>query len=41
MKADHQLGHIAKYVAEEYTFDDGYGAMLREVNRLKTAIREV
>jgi hypothetical protein len=40
MKADHQLGHIAKYVAAEYSFDEGYGAMLREVNRLRPLIRE-
>jgi hypothetical protein len=40
MKADYQLGHIAKYVGAEYTFGDGYGAMLREVNRLRPLIRE-
>jgi hypothetical protein len=40
MKADYQISHIAKYVAAEYTFDGGYGAMLREVNRLRPFIRE-
>jgi hypothetical protein len=39
-KADYQLGHIAKYVREEYTFDGGEWEMLRQVNRLRPLIRE-
>jgi excisionase family DNA binding protein len=39
-KADYQLGHIAKYLGEEYTIEGGDWAMLREVNRLRPLIRE-
>jgi hypothetical protein len=39
-KADAQLSHIATYLRKEYEFDGGYGAMLREVNRLRPLIRE-
>jgi len=38
-KADYQLSHIATYLRKEYEFDGGYGAMLREVNRLRPLIR--
>jgi hypothetical protein len=40
MKADCQLGHISKYVQQEYTFDGGDWARLQEVNRLRPLIRE-
>jgi len=39
IKADYELGHISKYVKQEHEFDGGYGAMLREVNRLRPLIR--
>jgi hypothetical protein len=39
-KADLQLGHIAKYLEEEYEFTGGYGEMRREADRLRPLIRE-
>jgi hypothetical protein len=39
-KADRQLDHIARYLAEEYEFDGGYLEMRREVDRLRPLIRE-
>ena len=39
-KADFHLGHIPKYVDEEYTFDGGDLERLREVSRLRPLIRE-
>jgi hypothetical protein len=39
-KADSYLGHIAKYLEKEYTFDGGDWERMREVNRLRPLIRE-
>ncbi len=39
-KADLQLGHIAKYVEQEYKFDGGYWEIQREADRLRPLIRE-
>jgi excisionase family DNA binding protein len=39
-KADLQLGHIARYLDDEYDFDGGYSEMRREADRLRPLIRE-
>jgi excisionase family DNA binding protein len=39
-KADLQLGHIARYLEDEYNFDGGNGEMRREADRLRPLIRE-
>jgi hypothetical protein len=39
-KADLQLDHIARYLEEEYEFDDGYAEMRREADRLRPLIRQ-
>ena len=39
-KADLQLGHIARYLEEEYDFEGGYAEMRREADRLRPLIRE-
>ena len=39
-KADDQLGHIAKYLADEYEFPGGDSEMRREVDRLRPLIRQ-
>jgi hypothetical protein len=38
-KADMQLDHVARYLDEEYDFDE-YGEMRREADRLRPLIRE-
>jgi hypothetical protein len=40
-KADLQLDHIARYLAEEYEFDGGDWEMRREADRLRPLIRKV
>ena len=39
-KADLELGHIAKYLQEEFEFKGGYWEILREADRLRPLIRE-
>ena len=39
-QADLQLGHIARYLEDEYDFDGGYSEMRREADRLRPLIRE-
>jgi hypothetical protein len=39
-KADDYLGHITKYLEEEYEFKGGYWEMRREADRLRPLIRE-
>jgi hypothetical protein len=39
-KADYQLDHIARYLEKEFEFDDGYGEMRRDADRLRPLIRE-
>jgi excisionase family DNA binding protein len=39
-QVDLQLGHIARYLEDEYDFDGGYSEMRREADRLRPLIRE-
>lgn len=39
-KADFELGHITRYLRQEYEFDGGHRQMLREADRLRPLIRE-
>jgi len=39
-KVDGHLGHIEKYLEEEYEFKGGYWEILRERDRLRPLIRE-
>jgi hypothetical protein len=39
-KVDLQLDHIARYLQQEYDFDDGYSGMRREADRLRPLIRK-
>jgi excisionase family DNA binding protein len=39
-RADMQLGHIARYLEQEYDFDGGYSEIRREADRLRPLIRE-
>jgi hypothetical protein len=40
-KVELQLGHVARYLEQEYEFDGGYSEMRREAERLRPRIREM